>query len=260
VARRWRLLIDGAGVDEALLASARSGGPPTLRLYGWDAPWLSLGYAQRWQVGLRERCARAGVGLVRRVTGGRAVLHGADLTYAVAAPESALPDGLRATYALLASALLDALAELGVRAERSRAPGASASDRAFDCFSAPAAEELCAAGRKLVGSAQRRGGGGVLQHGSLRLAPDPPLARAAAGLVGGSATSLRELGCLAPLETVREHIADALSRHLGVAFERGVLSPLEATWAADRGEDPPRLPTGLSLGDSQETPPPADRD
>ena len=77
------------GVDEALLASAVHTGRPSLRFYRWQGPWLSLGYGQSLSEVRAERCRAAGVGWVRRVTGGLAVLHGADLTYTVAAPEAA---------------------------------------------------------------------------------------------------------------------------------------------------------------------------
>ncbi len=89
---RWRLIVDGRangewnmGVDESLLKTAVTAGTPTLRFYRWRGPWLSLGYSQRPQAELYAACSRAGVGVVRRVTGGRAVLHGEDLTYAIAA-------------------------------------------------------------------------------------------------------------------------------------------------------------------------------
>ena len=96
---RWRLLLDGPGagswnmaVDEALLRSAQRGAAPTLRFYSWDGAWLSLGFAPSpLDAARRAACREAGVGIVRRATGGRAVLHGADLTYAVAAPVAALP-------------------------------------------------------------------------------------------------------------------------------------------------------------------------
>ncbi len=128
---RWRLLQHGAahgafnmGVDEALLASAIAG-IATLRFYGWEGHWLSLGYAQRLDPRRIAACADAGVGIVRRVTGGRAVLHGSDLTYCLAAPETALPEGLRGSYRLVADALIAGLAvawsgsRADCRAERS---------------------------------------------------------------------------------------------------------------------------------------------
>jgi lipoate-protein ligase A len=84
------------GFDEAMLRTAASDGIATLRLYTWDGPWLSLGYAQRRIEAERmAACEQAGVGIVRRTTGGRAVLHGNDLTYSLAAPEAMLRPGLR---------------------------------------------------------------------------------------------------------------------------------------------------------------------
>ncbi|MFP8873134.1 MAG: hypothetical protein VCB42_01075, partial [Myxococcota bacterium] len=121
---RWRLIEDGEasgpwnmGVDEALLTSARQG-HPSIRLYRWRGPWLSLGYGQPVDPRLERACEKAGVGRVRRVTGGRAVLHGQDLTYAVASPEALLPPTLRGAYDWVARVLVDALQRLGVAATR----------------------------------------------------------------------------------------------------------------------------------------------
>jgi len=239
----WRLLLDGdahgfwnMGVDEALVATAAGGGPATVRLYGWRGPWLSLGYAQRPSPERARACRTAGAGLVRRATGGRAVLHGADVTYAVAAPESALPEGLRATYALLAGALAEALAVLGIVTER--APVGSVEGPGFDCFAAPAGDELCVGGRKLVGSAQLRTGGAVLQHGSVRLALDPPAVRRAAGLRGSGATSLAEIGCAAAPERVRALLVEAFEGALGATLHPGSLTPTEQDLARSRGDCP----------------------
>lgn len=243
----WRLLLDGdghgfwnMGVDEALLATAAAGGPATLRLYGWRGAWLSLGYAQRATPERVAACHAAGTGIVRRATGGRAVLHGCDLTYAVAAAEGALPEGLRATYALLAGALVRGLADLGVSAERA-APGPG-DGTAFDCFAVPADDELCVGGRKLMGSAQWRAGGAVLQHGSLRLRPDPVEARRAAGLDTRGATSLTEVGCGASLERIQWAIRAAFEAALGASLRIGRLTPAERDRAGDRGTAPaPRV-------------------
>src|SRR5512134_1094289 len=95
----WRLVIEpkpatgwwNMALDEALLAAAARGAAPTLRLYEWDGAWLSLGHAQRFDARAVGRCREADVEVVRRVTGGRAVLHGADLTYAITASERDLP-------------------------------------------------------------------------------------------------------------------------------------------------------------------------
>jgi lipoate-protein ligase A len=265
VPRRWRLLLDGPapgpwnmGVDEALLASAAAGGSPTLRLYAWEGPWLSLGYAQRFPAAGRAACARAGVGVVRRATGGRAVLHGVDLTYAVAAPEALLPSGVRPTYELLAGALRTALRGLGVEAER-QAPRPAADPAAdFDCFAEPAEDELCVDGRKLVGSAQRRAGRGALQHCSIRLAADPQAARRATGLSGRGATSLAELGRSRAEERLRELLVAAFAASLDADFDAEPLAPEELAQARRRGENPTRVTPPPPPGDPQGGHRPAD--
>lgn len=239
--RPLRLLVDAAAsgpwnmaVDEVLLAAARSSGRATLRLYRWSGPWLSLGYAQRPEPARLAACAEAGVGVVRRVTGGRAVLHGADLTYALAAPAARLPAGLAGSYARVADALLAALASIGVTAERERGGGGPGG---FDCFAGRAAQEVLASGKKLVGSAQRRAGGALLQHGSIRLCGDAPAARAAAGLEPGSATSLAELGYGAGVEELSEACAKAFAEALGAVLEPGGLSPRELSLVRARSTD-----------------------
>ncbi len=238
------------GVDEALLRSAGAGGRPALRFYGWRGPWLSLGYPQPDDPAREAACAGAGVGIVRRSTGGRAVLHGGDLTYALAAPVRALPSGVRASYALLAGALAAGLRALGVAVERSAGGAAGPAPGAFDCFERPAAEELCVGGRKLAGSAQRRAAGGLLQHGSLRLEPDPPAARRASGLGAAGATSLRELGLAVDAQALRESLARAFELVLGVRLEPAELTRDELRFAASRGRNPlpnhllPRSPAG----------------
>lgn len=230
------MILDGAApgpwnmaVDGALLASAIEGSTPTLRFYTWRGPWLSLGYGQPRDPRRLAACRSAGVGVVRRPTGGRAVLHGGDLTYALAASETLLPAGLHASYRLVADALLEAMRSLGVPVQRS-GPASSGQRASFDCFARLVPNELCAEGRKLAGSAQRRRAGGVLQHGSLRVFPDPPSACVAAGQGGGAATSLRELGIAAPLEVVRDRCAEALAAALCARLVPGHLEPTERAW------------------------------
>lgn len=239
-------------LDEALLAGAGQGAPPTLRLYAWRGPWLSLGYAQTFDDAARESCRAAGVEVVRRVTGGRAVLHGADLTYAVTAPEAALPDGLDASYRVLSDALLAALRTLGVAAERVTNGRGAAGDRAaFDCFAEAANDELSVGGRKLAGSAQRRAGGALLQHGSVRLAADPAAAARIAG-TGLQATSLGELG-IAPGLARRGLVAAlpaALADRLGASMTAGRLAACERDEARRRAVALRRDPLARRAGPS----------
>jgi len=242
---RWRLLEDGAahgafnmGVDEALLASAIAGSA-TLRFYGWEGHWLSLGYAQRLDPRRIAACGEAGVGIVRRITGGRAVLHGNDLTYCLAAPESALPAGLRGSYQLVADALIAGLQSLGVAAERTVAPGSGAGD--FDCFAVPAEDEICVRGRKLAGSAQRRTRGAVLQHGSVRVASDPPEVARVVGFAPGVATSLAELGIRVERAELLGALKAAFREALGGCLEPSVLSAGECQRAERRLEMHPAV-------------------
>jgi lipoate-protein ligase A len=240
----WRLLVDGEadgpwnmGVDEALLTSAQQG-LPSLRFYHWTGPWLSLGYGQRRHASRLLELEAQGLQVVHRITGGRAVLHGCDLTYSVTVPESLLPAGIQASYGKIADALVAGLTGLGLQVERSgRKAGATAAD-GFDCFAAPAMDEICAQGQKLVGSAQRRAGGGVLQHGSIRFQPDAEAIQRAAGLVPGVATSLRELGCEADLDSLRGSMVEAFSRAFAVNIEPGELSSAERAIAARRNHSP----------------------
>lgn len=219
----WRLIEDGAasgpfnmGLDEALLHSAAREGIATLRFYSWDGPWLSLGYAQRhFEPEKMEACERAGVGVVRRTTGGRAVLHGQDLTYSLAAPESMLRPGLRNSYDQIATALLGAIRSLGAsRAIRVPARKGAAPSKHFDCFAQPAGDEIVVGPHKLVGSAQRRREGAVLQHGSIRMAADSPAAARASGIDPSVSVSLSELGIETHSEALRGALLDAFIRVL----------------------------------------------
>ncbi len=251
--RPWRLLLDdpadgpwNMGVDEALLASVARGAAPALRLYRWDGPWLSLGYAQPVEAARLAACAAAGVGVVRRITGGRAVLHGNDLTYAVAAPADCLPAGIRATYGHLTEALLLALRRLGVAGVHAQLGRGRPGAPSFDCFAEAAAEELVAAGGKLVGSAQRRLAGAVLQHGSVRLGPDPEAARTAAGVGAAGSTSLAELGQQVDPAPLCQALVDTLAVALDAVFEEVGITPWEARRAESRRKlhvaEPPLCP------------------
>ncbi|SDL45691.1 lipoate-protein ligase A [Geoalkalibacter ferrihydriticus] len=164
-------------VDEALLESVAAGRcPPLLRLYRWQPAAVSLGYAQRGtdQVNLTA-CRRQGVEVVRRITGGRAVLHQHELTYAVVAPEQGgvFSGGVLENYRVIAAPLLALFARLGIDGRlvsgRSRFHGAQADGASSVCFSVPSSYEILCAGRKLTGGAQKRQGGAFLQHGSIPL-------------------------------------------------------------------------------------------
>jgi lipoate-protein ligase A len=162
-------MLDAAGqmaADLALLESVVAGGPPALRLYRWHPPALSLGRFQPETDVDHEACRRLGVEVVRRPTGGRALLHGADLTYAVALP---VPPGgagtVDACYRRVAAALIAGLAGLGVEAAVARHDGPGGAV----CMATQQGADLRVGDRKVCGSAQVRRDGVVLQHGSVLL-------------------------------------------------------------------------------------------
>ena len=162
-------------VDEALLARARTTGEAAFRVYTWLRPTLSLGRHQAAR-GLYspERAATLGVDVVRRPTGGRAVLHAREVTYCVAAPV-APGEALGAAYARVNQVLLEGLRRLGVDAHLAEPSGRAPLPTGAPCFEIPVAGEIVVAGRKLVGSAQYREGGAFLQHGSILVEDDQSL-------------------------------------------------------------------------------------
>jgi lipoate-protein ligase A len=180
----WRLIQDSPApgawnmaVDEAVLQAAGNNEvPATLRLYAWEPACLSLGYAQ----GIDEidtgRIQSLGWELVRRPTGGQAILHVDELTYAVIGQvtEPRLAGDVLESYQRLSSALLAALEILGIPALALPRPdlvGKGTSKNPI-CFEVPSNYEVIVGGKKLVGSAQARKHGGVLQHGTLPLYGD----------------------------------------------------------------------------------------
>ena len=159
-------------VDQALFTAVQAGAAPVLRLYRWQPACLSLGRHQR-AIGIydAERARQQGIDIVRRPTGGLAVLHDAELTYAVAAPAAPF-GGPRAAYVRINKALVAALRALGASAMLGSGPAthSPSPDAVHPCFERPAPGEVTANGRKLVGSAQRVERHTVLQHGSILLA------------------------------------------------------------------------------------------
>lgn len=159
-------------LDEALLERARRTGESVLRAYSWARPTLSLGRHQLARGAFSaERASRMGVDLVRRLTGGRALLHHREVTYSVTAPLGP-DDSLRSWYAGINAMLLHALRDLGVSATLAPRAGQMPPPASAPCFELPAEGEIMVAGRKLVGSALVRDNGALLQHGSILIADD----------------------------------------------------------------------------------------
>lgn len=221
-------------VDEALLLEAPFAGP-VLRFYAWRAPALSLGYRQA-APGWLDRCEALGVEIVRRVTGGGAVLHSDDLTYSVISPPGTapLPDDLAGSYGWIRARLLEGLRAAGFAAEAARARAGAA--RLELCFAGATGHEVELDGHKLIGSAQRRTPYGLLQHGSIRICDDSALYRA---LTGSDPAPPPPRGIDA--DALRVAIAASFEAALGARLEPASLSPAERVRAearmAQRGLD-----------------------
>ena len=178
----WRLLLTSASggaenmaLDEALMSRARETGEWTLRVYSWSRPTISFGRneaARRHYDAARIR--DRGLSVVRRPTGGRAILHDREITYSVTAPVSGAGD-LRASYERINQLLVAGLARLGVDARVAERDTRGAAPGPAPCFNEPWAGELTLGGRKLAGSAQWRSNGALLQHGSILVEDDQTL-------------------------------------------------------------------------------------
>jgi lipoate-protein ligase A len=185
--QEWRLINcgeqDGAwnmAMDEALLHSVENGESPSiLRLYRWKPATVTLGYFQQGSgVVNLSACRDFGYSVVRRFTGGRAVLHDHEVTYAVISPEQneIFPGGVSHNYHVIAEVLQATLAEFGLQTTissgRKERPATDTVQRSA-CFTAPALSELVINGQKMTGSAQKRLSSAFLQHGSIPLDIDP---------------------------------------------------------------------------------------
>jgi lipoate-protein ligase A len=201
-------------LDEALMARARRTGESVLRVYCWSSPTLSLGRNQRAR-GLYDpaRLTALGIGVVRRPTGGRALLHHREITYSVTAPCTA-EGSLGTEYARINALLASALTALGAPVTAAAPAGRAAPPSAAPCFAEPTRGELVLGDRKLVGSAQWRDRGAMLQHGSILVDDDQrtilDLRREPAALPAPAATLRDALGRAPSVAEVADALFDAV--------------------------------------------------
>ena len=252
---RWLPLRGAPGaqqmaLDEALLDEVAAGrSPPTVRCFRWQSPCITLGRFQGAGELDLDRCRAAGLAVVRRPTGGAAVLHGADLGYAVVLPAASLrplggPAGL---YRAVGEALAAALRAMGLPAETRSGPGGRPEGA---CFAALGSCEVVVGNLKVVGSAQLRRPGATLQHGSIYAGEGPEAiaaylrARPAWSEVEGARVRAGEGAgpLLPPVPSLLPRppaldlsglVRRSLSGTLGVVLVEGRLSPAERSSAAE---------------------------
>lgn len=216
-------------LDEELLARAQAGETtPVLRFYSWSPPAVSIGRFQKIETAVNtEECARLGFDIVRRVTGGRAVLHYRELTYSIVSrtDNPLFPPDVHGAYKVIATGLLAGLRNLGIDAEvvsRGSRHAALVGTKPGEasCFSSPSWHEIVANGKKIIGSAQRRLSHAFLQHGSILIEHDSALEAAVIpGSTGAGVTCIcAELKRPLPPDEVkrafRSGFSDALSLEL----------------------------------------------
>jgi lipoate-protein ligase A len=230
-------------LDESMLEHIQRGDSlPTFRLYAWNPACLSLGHAQPHADVDSARLRAHGWEVVRRLTGGRAILHTDELTYSVTAPaaDPRVAGSVLESYNRLAQALLRAVRDLGLPVEMKEHAGAAGPSLNPVCFEAPSTYEITVNGKKLIGSAQARKREGVLQHGSLPLhgdltricqalvfADEAARAGAASRLLARAATVESALGHPVDWETAAQAFIRAFESELELTFEEGQVSKSE---------------------------------
>lgn len=257
----WRLIVDDAprsgaanmAVDQAIAEACAAGESlPTVRFYRWRPPAVSLGRLQPVADIDAAKVAALGYEIVRRPTGGRAILHTDEFTYSVAAAmlHPLVRGGVMDAYLRISNALLAGLRQVGVQAEKAPGDVRVGADVSAVCFETPSAYEITVGSRKLMGSAQSRRAGYVLQHGSLPLVGDITRLIDVLALPAAEAASLRgelavractlaqALGVDDASERVAfERVAVALQRGfeqvLQMSFQPGGLTPAEVRRSAE---------------------------
>lgn len=247
----WRYILSGVdsgptnmATDQAIQEAVAAGAaPPTLRLYAWDPPCLSLGFAQPAAQIDRARARSLGWDIVRRPTGGRAILHTDELTYSIVLPESdpLVAGGVLESYHRLSQGIVAGLERLGLHVEVQPGIPLSQAEREKPvCFEAPSAYEITWQGRKVAGSAQVRRRQTVLQHGTIPLAGD--ISRICLGLAFESEDARQEaretlrtraatlsdlLGHTVTWDDAAQALSQGMSQALGIVLQAGTLSAAE---------------------------------
>ncbi|QSS99418.1 lipoate--protein ligase family protein [Pontibacillus sp. ALD_SL1] len=220
-------------LDEALLKWHSKGEiPPVIRFYGWEPAAVSVGYFQKIDGKIDLESVKAhGFEIVRRPTGGRAVLHDNELTYSVIVSENhtSMPPTVTEAYRVISEGLLKGFRNLGVEAEFSIPEGKIKQTGSAVCFDEPSWYELIVEGRKVAGSAQTRQKGVILQHGSIPIAmddvtlfdmfiyPNERVKERARKAFGGKAVAINEVAdCDVPMEEVKSAFKAGFEQGLDV--------------------------------------------
>lgn len=237
--REWRLIIDpplngweNMAIDEAIFSACGSGeGPSTIRFYGWIQPTLTIGHFQGVGPDVR-RCLALGIPVVRRITGGKAVLHDKELTYSVICrhDEPLFGKGILWAYRVISSFFISALREIEVKAElRVEGHGLKVDRNGFSCFHTYSRFEVMVDGRKLMGSAQKRTREAFLQHGSIPFDMDEGRFRQVFGEGSLEGVAWVHLYTNIGMDRFRAMVIREMEKGLGIQLRMGELTPLEVS-------------------------------
>ena len=185
----WRLIIENTpqkgswnmAVDDYMFRSLGDEPSTCVRFYRWEKPTVSIGYSQKIkEVVDLDFCRQNGIDIVRRITGGKLVLHHREVTYSICSSDTEIfSRKLMVSYRLISDALKRGLREMGVESNLAKETPSFYSRGKMPCFSHPARDEIEREGKKIIGSAQKRSGNKFIQHGSIPLEKDETLLRSA---------------------------------------------------------------------------------
>lgn len=227
----WKLIVDtiplkgslNMAVDEYLLHTLGEDSQTYLRFYQWERPTVSLGYSQSIKkVVDLDYCLENGINIIRRMTGGKLVLHDKEITYSVcSSDEKIFPPSLAGSYKLISQALILGLEKLGIDSYLAADAPSSYVQANLPCFSYPARNEIEIDGKKIIGSAQKRLGSRFIQHGSIPVEDNGDLLESVIILKGGESkirmTSLSEaLGRRVNFGWAVKYLAEGFSEYFGI--------------------------------------------
>lgn len=238
----WNLIVDktpligsmNMAIDDYLFQSLGEKPQTYLRFYRWEKPTVSLGYSQRvLKVVDVANCQRKGVDIVRRMTGGKLVLHHKEVTYSLCSSDGeTFSTTLPESYRLVSQALMRGLERMGLKPGLADSPPDFYSKGNLPCFSYPARNEIEVLGKKIVGSAQKRVGYKFIQHGSIPLEEDGGLLKSVSFL-SGKENNIRmislsqALGKMVSYDWVVEHLRAGFSEFFGIVLKPKILSKKE---------------------------------
>jgi lipoate-protein ligase A len=240
--KEWKLLVEkiplpgslNMAIDEYLFRSLDKAPQTYVRFYQWERPTVSLGYSQALEKTVDlDFCRRNGIDAVRRITGGKLVLHWREITYSISSSDTQIfSSTLGESYRLISNALISGLEKMGLQARLAGPPPSSYSKGNMSCFSYPARDEIEIGGKKIVGSAQKRVGARFLQHGSIPLAAEEDLLKRATLSKEGDTeirmTSLSEaLGRPVRFEWAVERLAAGIAESFGIKYCPKIFEPEE---------------------------------